>query len=224
MKDNKASYNSAIYDDNIRKVLPYYDEFHNQIVDLVSTYSDGDINWLDSGCGTGTLAKNALESLGDRIHFTLCDPSEGMLDVARERLSANKDVTFRCISSQQLDYSSQFDVVTSVQSHHYLKEDDREKAVISCFNALKENGMYITFENISLNDNATQTLAQNRWCRYMSEHGRNDEQIQAHMARRGTEVFPITIEKHLSLLRNCGFKGVDVLWVSYMQAGFFAIK
>lgn len=44
------------------------------------------------------------------------------------------------------------------------------------------------------------------------------------MARRGTEVLPITIEEHLCLLKECGFKSADILWTSYMQAGFFAIK
>ena len=37
-------------------------------------------------------------------------------------------------------------------------------------------------------------------------------------------VFPITIEEHIKLLRECGFKSVDVLWTSYLQAGFWAVK
>ena len=37
-------------------------------------------------------------------------------------------------------------------------------------------------------------------------------------------MFPITIEQHLEMLKNAGFKSVNILWVSYMQAGFWAIK
>ena len=45
-----------------------------------------------------------------------------------------------------------------------------------------------------------------------------------HKERRGTEVFPITVEEHLSLLKKCGFRSVNLLWASYLQAGFWAVK
>jgi tRNA (cmo5U34)-methyltransferase len=38
------------------------------------------------------------------------------------------------------------------------------------------------------------------------------------------EYFPITVEEHLDLLRNCGFGAVEMFWYSYMQAGFYCIK
>lgn len=34
----------------------------------------------------------------------------------------------------------------------------------------------------------------------------------------------ITIEEHLTLLRNSGFRVVEILWRSYLQAGFYCIK
>ena len=61
MKDNKSAYNSGIYDDRIINVLPYYKEFHGQIIDLVRNMKFSNPNWLDTGCGTGTLARRVLE-------------------------------------------------------------------------------------------------------------------------------------------------------------------
>ena len=97
MRDNKSAYNAAIYDDHIVNVLPYYREYHGQILDLVRsmervwTMEKGrnaekrGIDWLDTGCGTGTLAARVLDSRDD-VRFTLCDPSPRMLDLAREKL------------------------------------------------------------------------------------------------------------------------------------------
>ena len=31
-------------------------------------------------------------------------------------------------------------------------------------------------------------------------------------------------EEHIKLLRECGFRSVDLLWTSYLQAGFWAVK
>ena len=61
MKDNLSAYNSSEYDRRIRSVLPYYEEFHTQILDLVRALSTNRIKWLDTGCGTGGLAQKALE-------------------------------------------------------------------------------------------------------------------------------------------------------------------
>ncbi|MCR5383775.1 MAG: hypothetical protein K6E72_03925 [Saccharofermentans sp.] len=60
MKDNKSAYNSNIYDENIVSTLPYYREYHNQIIDLVKAMGTQNIDWLDTGCGTGTLAGGLL--------------------------------------------------------------------------------------------------------------------------------------------------------------------
>ncbi len=148
MNDNRSAYNSDIYDSNIVSTLPYYREYHNQITDLVRAMGLRDIDWLDMGCGTGTLAKRVFEERDD-VRFTLCDPSEQMLSVAREKLTG-RDIRFLNVPSQDLTFDSEFDVVTAVQSHHYLKADERRKAVGNCFRALRENGVLVTFENIRL--------------------------------------------------------------------------
>lgn len=70
----------------------------------------------------------------------------------------------------------------------------------------------------------SEMLAIARWKNYMLAHGRTEEQTENHMKRRGTELFPITIEEHIKILKEIGFKSVDLLWGSYLQAGFFAIK
>ena len=148
-----------------------------------------DPDWLDTGCGTGTLARRVMEERSD-VKFTLCDPSEKMLTEAKGKL-ADSDIRFFNISSQQLTFESEFDVVTAVQSHHYLKSD---------------------------------AIALTRWSQFLVDHGNSTEDVQMHLDRRGTEVFPITIEMHINLLRECGFRSVDLLWTSYLQAGFWAVK
>ena len=79
--DNKSAYDSNIYDEHIVNVLPYYREYHDQIIDLVQICKQDPIDWLDAGCGTGTLASRVLEK-EQNVRFTLCDPSEKMLDDA----------------------------------------------------------------------------------------------------------------------------------------------
>ena len=181
-----------------------------------------DINWLDTGCGTGTLASRVLDSRDD-VKFTLCDPSEQMLEIAQNKLCGS-DIRVFNIASQMMTFDSEFDVVTAVQSHHYLKPDERKTAVENCFRALKDNGVFITFENIRMTTEDSDKIALKRWENFLSDHLKDPDIVKMHIDRRGVEVFPITIEEHIKLLREAGFKSVDVLWTSYLQAGFWAIK
>lgn len=224
MSDNKSSYNSFEYDCKINTTLPYYEEFHRQVIDVIRAMNFNKVRWLDTGCGTGKTTRKALEELGGMdIDFTLCDISNEMLSIARGILGDN-GVTYRNISSQALDYCEQFDVVTAIQCHHYLSRTERKMAVEKCYNALKENGIFITFENIRLENDKADLIAVNRWKNYMISNGKTEQEVGEHAERRGKVVFPLTVDEHLNLLKNSGFQCVELLWFSYMQAGFFAIK
>lgn len=225
MKDNLSAYTSNDYDNRVNSVLPYYSEFHRQITDIVKTLfaEKLEIKWLDTGCGTGSLAQKANEQMNN-IKFTLCDPSEQMLKKAEEKLVLNKNIEFKCASSQQLDYENEYNVITAVQSHHYMSAEQRKAVTEKCYRALKNGGVYITFENIMLSSDVTDKIGTERWKNYLRAYGKTELEIEAHINRRGTEVFPITINEHLELLKTCGFATADILWASYMQAGFFAIK
>jgi tRNA (cmo5U34)-methyltransferase len=47
---------------------------------------------------------------------------------------------------------------------------------------------------------------------------------EKHAARFNSEYFPVTVQEHLTLLRETGFKTAELFWKSHMQAGFYAIK
>lgn len=222
MNDNRSAYNSSVYDKNIVSTLPYYREYHYQIIDLLRAMGRKDIDWLDTGCGTGTLASRVFEHRDD-VRFTLCDPSEQMLAIAKDKLQG-RDVRTFTIPSQQMTFDSEFDIVTAVQSHHYLQPDERRVAVENCYRALRDGGVFVAFENIRMSDEASDKIALKRWENFLSDHLGDPALVKKHIDRRGVEVFPITIEEHIKLLREAGFKSVDVLWTSYLQAGFWAIR
>lgn len=171
MKDNLSAFNSTIYDSNINAVLPYYAEYNKQILDLVDVLGLKNAKWLDTGCGTGNLVFHAAKKFDD-VKFVLCDPSVEMLEAAKSKLAECNNVDFRNISSQEIDYLGEFDIVTAVQAHHYLKIGERKKAVRNCYDALKEDGIFVTFENIQMSTENSEELAIARWKNFMLAHGR----------------------------------------------------
>ena len=223
MIDNKSAFAVNQYDENVRKVIPFYDEIYAQIFSVIEAYcGDRPLAVLDTGCGTGTLGQMALE----RLHLSellLCDPSEKMLADAQGKLK-NQVCEFHCVGSEKLDFENRFDVVTAIQSHHYFDRATREVAVRNCFKALKAGGIFICFENTAPFTEYGVSNMLKRLETYEIKAGRTPEEVKSHSARYNREFFPITIKEHLKLLEKTGFSVAELFWHSYMQSGFYAVK
>ena len=81
-KDNTTPMSAGEYDAKISRTIPYYNEFHEQTISIIRAMQLESIDWLDLGCGTGTLAQKA-EQLFDEMHITMADPSAKMLEEAQ---------------------------------------------------------------------------------------------------------------------------------------------
>lgn len=221
--DNKSAFNVSDYDKKVRSVIPFYDDIHDQIIRLANAYfSDKPIDFLDTGCGTGTFAKIALDKLNIRT-AVLCDPSEKMLADAEKNLECS-DCQFILRGSEEINDCEKYDLITAVQSHHYFSREQREKAVSNCYRALKKGGLFISFENTAPFTDTGKQLLLSRMEQYGREQGRSEDEIKGHSGRYGKEFFPINPSEHLELLRNTGFNTAEIFWLSYLQMGMYAIK
>ena len=97
-------------------------------------------------------------------------------------------------ASQDMEFESEFDVVTAVQCHHYLHPEERRAAVTKCYNALRNGGVFVAFENIKMTTDESEKIALQRWAKYQADHGLSEVEIGEHLGRRGVNMFPITIE------------------------------
>lgn len=222
LNDNSTPTPASEYDKEINKTIPYYQEFYNQTLDVVEQHQTDNIKWLDLGCGTGTLEKLAYEKFSD-VQFTLVDMSEKMLMQAKAKLK-DDSILYMCTDSESIEFANCFDVVTAIQSHHYMHEESRKRATERVYSALKKGGIYICFENVIPEDEEVKKSELLRWGKYQQRHGKTQEEAKAHNARCGVNYFPLTINQHIKLLKETGFRKIHVFWYSYMQMGIYGIK
>ena len=222
MNDNTTPLSAQKYDAEINKTIPYYSEFYHQTMDVAAQCGFPEIRWLDLGCGTGTLEEKALARF-PRARFVLVDPSEKMLEQAKEKLQAY-EIEYVLGKSTDIRFEDEFEVVTAIQSHHYMHEEERELSVENVYRALKKGGIFVCFENVVPDDPAVKQSELLRWGRYQQRRGKTAEEALAHNARCGVNYFPLTVPQHVELLKKTGFSAVHVFWISYMQMGIYAIK
>jgi tRNA (cmo5U34)-methyltransferase len=226
--DNTTPHSSSAYDQQIRATIPYYDNFHRETINLVRAAVPEPESWLDTGCGTGSLIQSAVSAFPVTT-FYLADPSPEMLAEAKKKLLPQYGSRVRFLEAaptQNLISSENptFDVVTAIQAHHYLDEAGRENATRNVFNLLKPGGLYVTFENIRPATEEGIAIGKSNWGNFQQAAGKSPEAVINHLQRFGVEYLPITVEAHLRLLREAGFKTVEIFWLSYMQAGFYGVK
>jgi tRNA (cmo5U34)-methyltransferase len=224
MKDNKTSQPAGEYDGNIGKTMPFYDLFHANAIGLVEVVKPDPQQWLDTGCGTGTLAARAAERFG-QTRFVLADPSPAMLDLAKAKLTGPA-FDFCPGGTEELCFDDEsFDVITAILAHHYYSSpEDRRRAAGNCFRMLKPDGIYVNFESFRPTSELGFRIAIEGWRRAQLARGKQEAAVEKYLSRCGVEFFPATLEENVRLLRETGFCVVEIFWLSGMQAGMYAIK
>lgn len=223
MRDNNSAFKSTEYDEKIKLTLPYYEQFYKQITDVVNTYyKSKSLDWLDVGCGTGKMAEIASRETPTK-RFVFCDNSSKMMDIAKNRFDF-PNAEFIISDVQNINFQNEFDVVTAVQVNHYLKGDERICAIKKCYEALKSDGLFISFENFAPSGKMSERLYLERWKKYQISMGKSSEEAEDHIGRYKKDYYPISVSEHLEILKKCGFKEAELLWLSYMQIGIVGIK
>lgn len=222
MADNNSAFDSMEYDKKIMQVIPYYEEFYKNAVDLVKAHGQQNISWLDVGCGTGKMADVAFSDINIK-RFTFVDSSENMINIAKERF-ANTRTEFNICSIMDISYEEEFDVVTAILVNHFFHKKQKIDVLKKYYSALKHNGIYIAFENFMPYTDYGKRLGLEKWKAYQLHQRRGIKECQEHINRFGVDYFPVTITEHLEILNLAGFDVAEIFWVSNMQAGVYGIK
>jgi tRNA (cmo5U34)-methyltransferase len=227
--DNTTPYTADVYDRSVIRTIPFYRTIQSEALDLVRTVKPEVKIWLDTGCGTGYLVEKALYYF-PQTRFYLADPAEAMLKQASGRLSWVETGQIKILppaSSQELlKFKEKLipSVITAILCHHYIQRPQRIEATRACYDLLEKGGLYVTFEIISPETQPGLQIGLERWQHFQINHGRARAAVREHIKRYNASYFPITISEHLALLKDTGFQTVELFWLSYMQAGIYAIK
>lgn len=220
MKNEKERpYEAHEYDTMIKQTLPYSMDIYEQALSIIETYGKIDGCLLDVGCGSGKFEQMLREKFVE-IDITAIDPAEDMLNAAIDRDVPGVKYAIGTV----LDYKGTFDIITAIMSHHLVKPELR-KAVFQCvYDELSPGGIYVAFENVVPEDDIVREKELDRWADYQVKAGKSASEAAIHKARCGVYYFPMSVEKHIEMMKKVGFKHVYVFWRSYMQMGILGIK
>jgi tRNA (cmo5U34)-methyltransferase len=228
MSDNLSPYSSSQYEEGMQKTMPFYEAIYSETINLISFLKPDVKRWLDTGCGTGSLITRVFPVFEGTKYF-LADPSEQMLDKAQQSLSSIPSDHLEIVGSIGTEnlpenFANSLQVVTAILAHHYFQRKGREIATKKCYQLLETGGVYITFENIYPSTEEAKEIGLRRWKQFQMSKGKSEAQANSHISRFNKSFFPVTVDEHLKILKDSGFRMAELFWYSNMQAGFYAIK
>ena len=181
---------------------------------------------LDVGCGAGNYTLKLLEQVAN-LDVTLIDLSRPMLDRAEERI---RRATSGRITTIQGDIraiklpEAQFDIVMASAVLHHLRTDQEWRDVFAAIHdALRPGGSFWIFDLIESSIPAIGQLMRRRYGEYLTRFkGENyRDHVFAYVEKEDT---PRPLLFQLDLLREVGFRQVDVLHKNVCFAAFGALK
>lgn len=217
---------APVFDEHVRKHVPLYDEIHKMITELSGWFLEDGTNVYDIGTSLGQVIANLSAAYPQKIvNYCGIDNSEEMAKKARSRLAANPRI--KIISDDVTADSFEMrnaSLITSVLTLQFIPQRDRQSLVNKVYDALNTGGAFVFVEKIVGNNARFNEMWVEIYHDMKLRNGLTEEQVfqKAH-AIRGV-MRPLSVSENMYLLRNAGFKDVDMFFKWGNFAGFIAIK
>lgn len=181
---------------------------------------------LDIGCGAGNYTLKQLELL-PHLNVTLVDLSRPMLDRASQRIGP---VTTGTVTLHQVDIrefsppGESYDIILAAAVLHHLRGEDEWRSVFrKLYQLLRPGGSCWIFDLVESSIPAVQELMWQQYGEYLVDFKGEDyrDRVFAYITREDT---PRDLLFQIDLLREVGFRGVEVLHKQSCFAAFGAVK
>jgi len=196
------------------------------IAQAASTVTPCATSVLDIGCGAGNYTLRALQTLPG-MDCTLVDLSRPMLDRAVERVSTatNGKVTSVQGDVREIDLGEgAFDVILAAAVLHHLRTDEEWRSVFAKFHtALRPGGSIWISDLITHTTSAVQEMMWRRYGDYLSAF-KGDEYRDQVFTYIDQEDTPVPLMYQIDMLREVGFRDVELLHKNSCFAAFGAVK
>ena len=201
------------FDKIILKLIPHYAEMINALVLSIPFKKDEQINVIDLGCGTGTVAQK-IKNAFPNSKISCLDIAENMIKLAQKKLGEN--INCHISDFYEFTFDKKYDViVSSLALHHLANDEDKIMFYKKIYNALTENGIFYNADVVLGSNSHLQNLYMAKWKTFMEKNVSLDEIENKWIIKYKSEDRPTSLINHINWLKDIGFKNIDIVWKYY---------
>lgn len=219
---------AEVFDDMVSRSVPFYDEIHRILLDIVDRACRRLENVYDLGCSTGTTISIISKHIADRNiypHFIGIDNSEDMLEKCREKIASTgvTDCTLECRNIEDTDIVDA-DLVIMNYTLQFLDPGKRQLVLENIYHGLRGDGVFFLSEKIRVREETIHNLLTELYYDFKRRNGYSELEISQKREALENVLRPITPEEQLDALRAAGFRKVDMIFRWYNFASYIGIR
>lgn len=215
------------FDDMVSRSVPFYEEIHSILLDLIDRQYKPETNIYDLGCSTGTTLKLIDQHLKktQKVRGVMVgiDNSEAMIEYCSKKCSKIKNIELHCQNIEQTDFEKAGLVIMNY-TLQFIAQRQRLKILKNIYSQLTPGGVFVLSEKIQCANPTLHRLTTDLYYDFKRRRGYSELEISQKREALEKVLIPMTPEKQLTQLRAAGFKKVDVLFRWYNFACYVGIK
>jgi tRNA (cmo5U34)-methyltransferase len=220
---------TAVFDDMVSRSVPFYAEIQRMTAELAVDFASPGTNVYDLGCSTCNpfLGMKTMLAPGTDVRFVGVDSSPEMLDKGRRKLEAAGFGFPYDLRTEDLNRGVEItnaSVVMMVLTLQFIRPLYRERLLRSIHAGLAEGGCFLVVEKV-LGENSTfNRLFIKHYYEMKARNGYSEMEIAQKREALENVLVPYRLEENRELLREVGFRHVDVYFKWYNFCGIIATK
>lgn len=216
-----------VFDDMVTRSVPFYMEFQRMITEMAADFAVENTSVYDLGCSTGTTLININQVVSPHVKFVGIDDSPEMLEKCRknfEKAGFTRDYELRATDLNKGIRIDNASLVVMCLTLQFIRPLYRERVVSDIFRQLNDNGCFILVEKVLGEDSLFNRLFIKYY--YDMKRRNNYSEMEISQKREALEnvLIPYKLEENRELLKNTGFRFVEVFFKWYNFCGIVAVK
>ncbi|MFT6604393.1 MAG: tRNA (cmo5U34)-methyltransferase, partial [Bacteriovoracaceae bacterium] len=210
---------AVVFDDMVSRSVPFYNEIHSIILDILDRTFTGNGTIVDLGCSTATticLMDKHLIKKGKKASFVGVDSSQAMVAKAKAKLKESGTTTanIECTDINEFKIPKS-EIILMNYTLQFIPKEKRPKVLANIFNALEHNGYFILAEKIVSDEEDINDLMIDLYYDFKRRNGYSELEISQKREALENVLVPLTPKEQINNLKSAGFQKVEMLFRWY---------
>lgn len=227
IKSGKWSFDqevSEVFDNMLERSIPDYENMRRLVFSIGSRYVMPDTAIMDIGCSNGIAAFPFAKRFDNDNELYLLDVSEAMLNICKEKYKGFQNVYVKHHDLRSGVPEVKSSLILSILTIQFTPIEYRKKIIKSIFDSLVHGGCFIMVEKVLGNSADLDSMFVDEYYSMKRDHQYTNEQIESKRKSLEGVLVPITSDWNIDILRDAGFRQVDVFWRYLNFVGYIALK
>ncbi|MEO6583338.1 MAG: carboxy-S-adenosyl-L-methionine synthase CmoA [Ferruginibacter sp.] len=218
---------AQVFDDMVNRSVPFYEEIQRMTGELAANHAIENTRIYDLGCSTGTTLIEMGKAVKKSVQFIGVDDSGEMLEKCHLKLleagfKNSYDLQVADLNNEvNIEQAS---VVVLCLTLQFVRPIAREKLLARIYQGLQPGGVVIIVEKILAED----TDFNRDFIKYYYSLKRRRDYSEMEIAQKREALenvlIPYKLSENIVMLKDAGFKTVEVFFKWYNFSGFIAKK